>query len=857
MGDEEAVRGTKRPSSPGEDAAEPPVQHDSPRKRARTDSPEDAAGEADDWNEVEEVEVAAGGTAAAAAAAAAPPEAMEQEQRHVEDDDDDDLDSDESDDGPEIVQPQASSSMTFAERMMKNMGHVEGTGLGKHGQGRIDPVLPSTQISRHGLGLKIEGLEAKTYEDHELEQVEIHQDPEWITVDAEDTFPDFEACEEWIITGERELAFEKESPFYTYENLKDVLEAKSVLDSVDGKTLNMARSRANPFEMIKGEFCQNRAALKMANMDAVFDFMFTRAAQPDKLLYFADICAGPGGFTEYVLWRTKWRAKGYGFTLRGEKDFKLARFNQQSPRQCFHCYYGVDNTGDIYNTESMRAFQALVRKDTKDSMLDFVMADGGFDVTGVENYQEIMNKQLLLCQFVTGLALLRPGGHYVCKAFDVFTTFSVGLIYLMYLAFDQVCVIKPRTSRPANSERYLVCKGLKKGVDINGLVEYMWRVNDVFNNNKNRGLDKEPLDVVQIVPIERMSRTFIQYMRTSNDFLAQVQVYALKKLHKFLQDRNLPSENQEQIRLGCLTEWDLPTNRVEKISSYDPMAYALTMVDDRHFRKAWGRPLTKDYVHGKHPILRRVHDWICIPSSSEEVVLVVGMPNGDTYFWKKSDGWKRFANLDLPMGTLVLCEKVRERDGRRFLDALHVIDAAYLGQEHVSTQPFARRLQLATMFAEAINSPSECQAQTRRGIVSPFRVNSSFPLARLERVLSLPDGSSQNTVGSTGRGALIPACNMLICTVSPFAHKTWPILGVICIPVQTPHQPQPPDEWQLGTDQENRKIYVHKHTTQTVFMIQDMKFRTSLEACVQWHRGRSPVTEQELLEFIEHQSSRQ
>eukprot|EP00050_Salpingoeca_kvevrii_P001680 m.176476 g.176476 ORF g.176476 m.176476 type:complete len:136 (-) comp10430_c0_seq7:82-489(-) len=135
------------------------------------------------------------------------------------------------------------------------------------------------------------------------------------------------------------------------------------------------------------------------------------------------------------------------------------------------------------------------------------------------------------------------------------------------------------------------------------------------------------------------------------------------------------------------------------------------------------------------------------------------------------------------------------------------------------------------MFAEAINSPSECQAQTRRGIVSPFRVNSSFPLARLERVLSLPDGSSQNT--------------------------TWPILGVICIPVQTPHQPQPPDEWQLGTDQENRKIYVHKHTTQTVFMIQDMKFRTSLEACVQWHRGRSPVTEQELLEFIEHQSSRQ
>ena len=38
---------------------------------------------------------------------------------------------------------------------------------------------------------------------------------------------------------------------------------------------------------------------------------------PNDLLYFADICAGPGGFSEYVLWRKGWQAKGFGFTLRG------------------------------------------------------------------------------------------------------------------------------------------------------------------------------------------------------------------------------------------------------------------------------------------------------------------------------------------------------------------------------------------------------------------------------------------------------------------------------------------------------------------------------------------------------------
>jgi hypothetical protein len=36
-----------------------------------------------------------------------------------------------------------------------------------------------------------------------------------------------------------------------------------------------ARSRANPYESISNRFFQNRAALKMANIDAVFNFSFT------------------------------------------------------------------------------------------------------------------------------------------------------------------------------------------------------------------------------------------------------------------------------------------------------------------------------------------------------------------------------------------------------------------------------------------------------------------------------------------------------------------------------------------------------------------------------------------------------
>ena len=59
----------------------------------------------------------------------------------------------------------------------------------------------------------------------------------------------------------------------------------------------------------------------------------------NELLYFADICAGPGGFSEYVLWRRKGECKGFGMTLRGQNDFKLEDFFA-GPSEMFEPHYG-------------------------------------------------------------------------------------------------------------------------------------------------------------------------------------------------------------------------------------------------------------------------------------------------------------------------------------------------------------------------------------------------------------------------------------------------------------------------------------------------------------------------------------
>merc|ERR1719445_1935025 len=229
--------------------------------------------------------------------------------------------------------------------------------------------------------------------------------------------------------------------------------------------------------------------MKMANMDAVFDFMFTNPKDKsgneilkgNSLLYFADVCAGPGGFSEYVLWRKRWKAKGFGFTIKGKNDFKLEDFYAGTP-ESFEPHYGEggrDGDGDVFKEANIKEFTNFVLQNTDGLGVHFMMADGGFSVEGQENIQEILSKQLYLCQFLVALSILRPKGHFVCKLFDLFTPFSVGLIYLMYRSFQVVSIHKPNTSRPANSERYIICKW--KRPDSDNVRHYMLETNQRLN----------------------------------------------------------------------------------------------------------------------------------------------------------------------------------------------------------------------------------------------------------------------------------------------------------------------------------------------------------------------------------------
>lgn len=202
--------------------------------------------------------------------------------------------------------------------------------------------------------------------------------------------------------------------------------------------------------------------------------------------------AGPGGFSEYVLWRKKWEAKGFGFTLKNENDFKLHDFLSGHP-ETFHPYYGSNENGNVYEPDNIESLTEMVLEQTEIGV-HFMMADGGFGCDGQENIQEILSKQLYLAQCLVALSIVRTNGHFVLKLFDLFTPFSVGLIYLMYKCFSKISICKPNTSRPANSERYLICKNKRPNTET--VQRHLFQINKEMWQNKT-----PDLDVLELVPL--------------------------------------------------------------------------------------------------------------------------------------------------------------------------------------------------------------------------------------------------------------------------------------------------------------------------------------------------------------------
>ena len=275
----------------------------------------------------------------------------------------------------------------------------------------------------------------------------------------------------------------------------ELIKYKNKIDQLpDGKLWDNAKKLSNKFELIylpnkKYKYDSiskyeplSRAYFKL--FEILVDFSLINSPNNLKI---GSLAEGPGGFIEATInFRKRFtnvKDSINAITLYStNKDIpgwnKSKNFLKKNPN--ININYGKDGTGNLYNVENILEYVKLFNNDS-----DFITADGGFDFSYNFNKQEQLSYNILFCEIVTALSIQKIGGSFVCKFFDMYTEITQSLIYLLFTTYNEVYITKPNTSRAANSEKYIVCKGFL-GIDkqyLNKLYILVKNLNYINKNN--------------------------------------------------------------------------------------------------------------------------------------------------------------------------------------------------------------------------------------------------------------------------------------------------------------------------------------------------------------------------------------
>jgi len=202
----------------------------------------------------------------------------------------------------------------------------------------------------------------------------------------------------------------------------------------------------------------SRSFFKMIEMINTFQLYYD--SKPIRTFHLAE---GPGGFIEAIAETRKCPYDYYvGMTILDDDDPNIPAWKKTEHflREHKNVFIeaGADRTGNILSVENF-----AYCKEKYGSTMDLMTADGGFDFSMDFNSQEIHISKLLFAQVSYALVMQKAGGTFILKIFDCFMNHTIDVLHILSAFYDKVFIMKPRTSRYANSEKYVVCKGFKFG----------------------------------------------------------------------------------------------------------------------------------------------------------------------------------------------------------------------------------------------------------------------------------------------------------------------------------------------------------------------------------------------------------
>ena len=236
------------------------------------------------------------------------------------------------------------------------------------------------------------------------------------------------------------------------------------------------------------------------------------------------------------------------------RNYNLPSYNKNIINKHLCITYGKDKTGDMNNLDNIEYINNI-------SKVPFylITADGGFDEGTDFNNKEQLHYNLILSEIYAGIYLQKQNGHFILKVFDTLTETSVHLIYLLTLCYKEVYIYKPKTSRPTNSEKYVICKYFNlpdkyKQEFINNL--------KLLSNNIRTSRNK----FISFTLFDKLPSEFLLSIKEINNSLLNKQCLYLEKAiylcnnEEFINEYDKKLEASLENRKKVFKEWETMYN---------------------------------------------------------------------------------------------------------------------------------------------------------------------------------------------------------------------------------------------------------------------------------------------------------
>lgn len=222
----------------------------------------------------------------------------------------------------------------------------------------------------------------------------------------------------------------------------------------------IGNNRIHEIDIFKNYDIISRAYYKL--LEILNTFEKTLKIKKKETMNISCLCEAPGGFIQCL--RDYRKNDNDKYISISKKDDEQNKIDWKINFNNLKIIYGdnEDNDGNLYNPKIIEYYI-----NSHKEKVDLVTADGGLLLNGYEeNYKSNFHIKLYLCELYIALKILKDDGVFILKIYEMSQKIMIDFLILLNTLFLNVKIIKPKTSRQMNNEKYVICYNKKSSKQI-------------------------------------------------------------------------------------------------------------------------------------------------------------------------------------------------------------------------------------------------------------------------------------------------------------------------------------------------------------------------------------------------------